>query len=93
MAQNLMPRNPKLKTIDGDTLMAMQFEPLLFTAEKIPLHGLYILAGSPKIGKSWLALDLCRAVATGSKLWEFAATAGDVLYFALEDGAAVYRTG
>ena len=65
--------------------MAMEFEPLQFTADKILPHGLFILAGSPKIGKSWLALDLCRAVATGSKLWDFAATTGDVLYFALED--------
>jgi hypothetical protein len=65
--------------------MAMEFEPLQFTAEKILPHGLFILAGSPKIGKSWLALDLCRAVATGGKLWDFNAEQGDVLYFALED--------
>jgi len=78
-------QRPKLQTIDGDTLMAMEFEPLKFTAEKILPHGLFILAGSPKIGKSWLALDLCRAVATGGKLWEFSAMQGDVLYFALED--------
>jgi hypothetical protein len=76
---------PKLQTIDGNTLMGMEFEPLQFTAEKILPHGLFILAGSPKIGKSWMALDLCRAVATGGKLWDFAAAAGDVLYFALED--------
>ena len=65
--------------------MNMEFEPLQFTAEKILPHGLFILAGSPKIGKSWLALDLCRAVATGGKLWDFNAVQGDVLYFALED--------
>jgi len=79
------PRKPKLQTIDGNTLMAMDFEPLQFTTEKILPHGLFILAGSPKIGKSWLALDLCRAVATGGKLWDFTAQQGDVLYFALED--------
>ena len=65
--------------------MAMDFDPLQFTAEKILPHGLFILAGSPKVGKSWLALDLCRAVATGGKLWDFSAVQGDVLYFALED--------
>ena len=79
------PRKPKLQTIDGNTLMSMAFEPLQFTTEKILPHGLFILAGSPKIGKSWLALDLCRAVATGGKLWDFTAQQGDVLYFALED--------
>ena len=79
------PRRPKIQTIDGDTLMKMEFEPLQFTTEKILPHGLFILAGSPKIGKSWLALDLCRAVSTGGQLWDFPAVHGDVLYFALED--------
>ena len=77
------PRKPKLQTINGETLMGMEFEPLQFTAEKILPHGLFLLAGSPKIGKSWLALDLCRAVSTGGELWDFTASTGDVLYFAL----------
>ena len=37
------------------------------------------------MGKSWLALDLCKAVATGGKLWDYRAEQGDVLYLALED--------
>jgi hypothetical protein len=53
--------------------------------EKILPHGLFILAGSGKIGKSWLSLDLCVNVATGGKLWEFSSEQGDVLYLALED--------
>jgi len=72
-------------TLDGNTLMAQAFEPLRFSVEKILPHGLFILAGSPKIGKSWLSLDLCQAVATGGKLWDFNAVQGDVLYLALED--------
>ena len=56
---------PKLVTMNGNALLNTQFASLRFTAEKILPHGLFILAGSPKIGKSWLALDLCRAVATG----------------------------
>lgn len=80
------PKEPKiLTTLDGNTLMAQEFEPLQFSVEKILPHGLFIMAGSPKIGKSWLSLDLCRAVATGGKLWEFSAAQGDVLYLALED--------
>jgi hypothetical protein len=74
-----------LSTLDGNTLMAQEFSPLRFAVEKILPHGLFILAGSPKIGKSWLSLDLCQAVATGGKLWNFTATEGDVLYLALED--------
>ena len=72
-------------TLDGNTLMTQAFEPLGFSVEKILPHGLFILAGSPKIGKSWLSLDLCQAVASGGKLWEFNALQGDVLYLALED--------
>ena len=72
-------------TMDGNTLMAQAFEPLRFFVDKILPHGLFILAGSPKIGKSWLSLDLCQAVATGGMLWDFQAEQGDVLYLALED--------
>ena len=34
--------------------------------------GAYILAGAPKIGKSWLALWLCLCVSQGQPLWNFA---------------------
>ena len=71
-----------LSTLDGNTLMAQAFEPLRFSVEKILSPGLFILAGSPKIGKPWLPLDLCQAVATGGKLWEFQAEQGDVPYLA-----------
>ena len=80
---NVLPR--ELFTLDGNTLMARDFPPLQFAVEKILPHGLFILAGSPKVGKSWLALDLCQAVATGGKLWDYSAMSGDVLYLALED--------
>lgn len=83
---NQNEKAPKIfTTLDGNTLMAQEFEPLRFSVEKILPNGLFILAGSPKIGKSWLSLDLCRAVATGGKLWEYSAIQGDVLYLALED--------
>jgi len=77
---------PKVfEIIDGNTLMAQEYEPLQFAVDKILPHGLFILAGSGKIGKSWLSLDLCVNVATGGKLWEFSSEQGDVLYLALED--------
>ncbi len=80
------PNDPKtLVTVDGNSLMAQTFEPLRFSIKEILPHGLFILAGSPKIGKSWLSLDLCQAVATGGTLWHFPAEQGDVLYLALED--------
>lgn len=53
--------------------MSLEFEPLRFAVEKILPHGLFIMAGSGKIGKSWLSLDICQAVAIGGKLWDYAA--------------------
>jgi hypothetical protein len=71
--------------IDGNTLMAQEFEPLQFSIDKILPHGLFIMAGSGKIGKSWLSLDVGVCVATGNRLWDFPAAHGDALYLALED--------
>jgi hypothetical protein len=86
MNENKNQTAPKtFDIIDGNTLMAREYEPLQFSVEKILPHGLFILAGSGKIGKSWLSLDLCVSVATGGKLWDFSAEQGDVLYLALED--------
>ncbi|MCC7355762.1 MAG: AAA family ATPase, partial [Anaerolineae bacterium] len=48
--------------------------------------GLTFLAGKPKIGKSWLALQLAQAVAAGEKFLGRPTRQGAVLYFPLEDG-------
>ena len=47
--------------------------------------GAYILAGAPKIGKSFLVEQIAYHVSTGKKLWEYEAHQGTVLYLALED--------
>jgi len=75
----------RFETIDYYTLMQQKFAPLKYAVEEILPQGLFILAGAPKIGKSWLTLDMCRAIATGEALWDFGTTKGDVLYVALED--------
>ncbi len=74
-----------LQTITANFLMNTAYPPLSFTIEKLLPQGIFILAGSGKIGKSWLSLDMCVAVAKGGRLWGFNATQGDVLYLALED--------
>lgn len=49
-------------------------------------EGLILLAGKPKLGKSWLALALAIAIASGGRaLGQYQVTTGDVLYLALED--------
>lgn len=47
--------------------------------------GLTFLAGRPKVGKSWLALQVAGAVGTGGQALGREVKAGRVLYLALED--------
>lgn len=50
-------------------------------------EGAYILAGRPKLGKSWAALGVGVAVASGGFAFgSIKVERGDVLYLALEDG-------
>lgn len=48
--------------------------------------GLGILAGRPKLGKSWAALQMCIAVAEGGEFLGFSCQEGEAVYLALEDG-------
>ena len=52
----------------------------------LPGVGLYLLAGDPKSGKSWLALDLALSIASGKAMWEHEVFMTDVLYLDLEGG-------
>lgn len=45
--------------------MEKRIAPTKFCVETLIPQGLCILAGAPKIGKSWLVLDLCVKVAKG----------------------------
>ena len=75
----------KLDTIDADTLQAISYEPISFLVDDLLPQGLHLLAGAPKIGKSWLALWLCLRVARGEPLWNFPTHPCEVLYLCLED--------
>jgi hypothetical protein len=67
-------------------LQQMQFPPISYVVPGLIPEGLSILAGRPKVGKSWLALDVAIAVA-GPRicLGDHRPAAEDVLYAALED--------
>ena len=75
----------KLETITAEDLQNRTYEPTHFLVDELIPEGLHILAGAPKIGKSWLALWLCLCVAQGQALWNFATSHGEVLYLSLED--------
>lgn len=72
----------------ADELMAEDFPEPRWAIPGILAEGLNLLAGAPKLGKSWFALNLAVAVAAGGKaLGRIDVEAGDVLYVALEDPA------
>ena len=72
---------------DASTLSAKTFDPVRWMLPGVIPEGVTILAGKPKIGKSWLALDICIAAADGSRytLGDLKPRHGDCLYLALED--------
>ena len=76
---------PKLTVIDGETLMDTKLEPTRFCIDTLLPQGITILGGAPKIGKSWLVLDLCVRIAKGESVWNMPTTKGTTLYLCLED--------
>ena len=72
--------------ITARELQTKQFKPVRIILPKLIPEGVTILAGKPKMGKSWLMLDVCVAVA-GDRfvLGDKKPVQGDVLYLALED--------
>lgn len=71
---------------DSVQLDAIQFPPVRYLVEGYVAEGATLLAGAPKIGKSWMALNIAHAVATGQPVFGSVPTRqGDVLYIALED--------
>lgn len=74
-----------LQTVDAEMLLATPLKPIRWIVQDIIPQGMHILAGSPKIGKSWLMLNLCLQVAKGKPLWEYETSQCDVLYLCLED--------
>lgn len=80
-----MKKENRLPTIDGETLMSQPLTPLNFVVDTLISQGLHILAGSPKVGKSWLALWLAVTVAKGEQVWGMSVKHGTTLYLCLED--------
>ena len=66
-------------------LQGMEFPPINWVVPGVLPEGLTILAGKPKLGKSWLALDMALAVAGGGSVLGRECDPGPALYLALED--------
>lgn len=75
------------KGITDAELDALDLGDMKWAVEGIIPEGTSFLAGPPKLGKSWLALNLALAVAHGGvALGKIKVEQGNVLYLALEDG-------
>ncbi|WP_406857570.1 AAA family ATPase [Alsobacter sp. KACC 23698] len=73
-------------TISAAELVKKSFPPVQWIVPDLVPEGLTLLVGSPKTGKSWLALEIALAVASGSScLAGLTCEQGQVLYLALED--------
>jgi hypothetical protein len=75
-----------LTSIRADELLNLTFPEFEYRVDGLIPNGLTILAGAPKIGKSWMALGLALAVVLGTPaLGRLATRQSGVLYAALED--------
>ncbi|MFO0867106.1 MAG: AAA family ATPase [Gemmataceae bacterium] len=76
----------RFRPTEATELIGKTFEETRWAVEGLLPEGLTVLAGPPKLGKSWLVLLVALAVASGTKsLGRFGCPRGDVLYLALED--------
>jgi hypothetical protein len=77
----------RTKLINAPDLCDLQFPDLKYVVLGIFPEGVTLLASRPKLGKSWLLLQIGTAVATGvaALVSNDSPLHGDVLYLALED--------
>ncbi len=74
-----------LATVDAQWLIQQPFTSPSWVIEDLLTAGLSLLVGSPKAGKSWMALKMALCVSTGTPFWDLQTNASDVLYLCLED--------
>ncbi|MEU2505993.1 AAA family ATPase [Streptomyces sp. NPDC007863] len=83
----LQPAQQRIRTAwTADELMATEFPEPKWAVPGIISEGVNLLAGPPKVGKSWLSLGLALSVAAGGTAMDtIPVEGGPVLYLALED--------
>src|SRR5947209_1653111 len=76
---------PRPQHFTAAELQEMDLPAPCWAVEGMIAQGITLLAGPPKVGKSWLCLQLAIAVAEGSDVLGIPVEKGEVLYLALED--------
>lgn len=79
--------SPPPDLIDGISLMEMEFPEPTVIVENLLHSGVSMIAGMPKVGKTWFCLSLSLAVATGTDIIEFKTNKSEVLYLSFESKA------
>jgi hypothetical protein len=81
-----LPTAKRVTHMTLEQLLATDFPKPSYAVAELVQKGLTILAGRPKLGKSWITLDWSLAVSTNRKaLGAFDCEQGDVLLLSLED--------
>jgi hypothetical protein len=81
-----IPRVKFVRTSTND-IMARTFAPINWVVPGYISEGFLVLAGRQKLGKTWLAIDMALAVATGGvAIGSIMCEQGDVLYIDMENG-------
>jgi hypothetical protein len=73
------------KLMNMKTLEATKFPPREWFIKDLMSNGLYMLVAPPKMGKSFLALDMCLSIANGTPCLGYETVKHGVLYMVLED--------
>lgn len=79
------PVSNTLDWVSLGTIIKKDYEPIEEIVEGMLTSGLFFLASKPKLGKSFLTMQLCHSIATGTPFLGRPVIQGTVLFVALED--------
>ena len=88
MSDNNLPTDMNIPTLAFKTaneILDENYRPRRPIIDGLLYEGVTLLAGDPKIGKSFMVMQLGYHVATGKPIWSRNVYQGEVLYLALED--------
>lgn len=84
-AESAQPEQPKVELKSFSDIYESDIQPPLFFIDGIVPEGLTIISAMPKIGKSWLAMDMAFSVAEGKPFLGRETKQCDTLYIDLEN--------
>lgn len=75
-----------VESIAASDLQTAKIDPPEWLIPDVLPQGLAILCASSKVGKSWMAMQMCLAISRGKEFLDYASNQAGCLYLALEDG-------